>query len=90
MGMVNMTSEIKKILCDVTTTFEECAVILNGPKAGIGSTPSPKDSPECLMEDMAFIRDKALALRELSLMMKDILSGKEMLDASDTAYGSRY
>lgn len=91
MGMINTASEINKILFETTSVFEECATILAGPKVvGKGTPPEiPKDSPECLTEDLALIREKALHLRELSLMISDILRGKEIV-ASDGKYEGRY
>lgn len=90
MGMINTASDIKKILYETTSVFEECATILAGPKVARDVKESPpKDAPECLVEDMAVIREKVMYLRELSLMISDVLRGKEMV-ASDATYEGRY
>ena len=76
MGMVNIIKETNKMLGDVTINIEECIEILTGPSpARCDSTPAK--SPECLMDDITIVRDKAAMLYEMSCKIKDILNGDE-------------
>lgn len=76
MGMVSIIKETNKMLGDVTFNIEECIAILTGPKTDRCDCTPAKD-PECLMDDITIVRDKAAMLYEMSCKLKNILNGDE-------------
>ena len=76
MGMVSIVKETNKMLSDVTLNFEECISILYGSRVEKRYMAASK-APECLMDDIMLVREKAAVLYEMSCKFRDILNGDE-------------
>lgn len=76
MGMVNVIKETDKMLRETISKIENVMDILVGPrveKPGVGAK-----EPECMMEALSQVRDKAASIFEMSCKINGVLQGEDI------------
>lgn len=76
MGMVNVIKETDKMLRETISKIENVMDILVGSR-----TKEPKvdtKEPECMMEALSQVRDKAASLFEMSCKINGVLQGEDI------------
>lgn len=76
MGMINVIKETNKILDEVILNIENVMEILVGPR--VEKRDAVAKAPECMIEDLSQVRNKAASLYEMSCKIKDVLQSEDI------------
>ena len=76
MGMVNVIKETNTMLHETILNIENVMEILVGPRTEKRDVVAK--APECMMEDLSQVRDKAASLFEMSCQIKNLLQSEEI------------